>query len=193
MTFVRDEDNIPLCRGFGRGFVEDLRVKLPWYWSDMKDAFNMKSITTVLYIFWGALANAVAFGALLGEQTKGYMGATETLMATAVLGMIYPLLCGQPLTIMGATGPIAAYIVALRSLGNAIGVSFLPFYAWSGIWLSFYIFICSMFSLSNIIRLVTRFTEELFSVLVSVIFIYDACGYFVGNFTSQDGRSRLKS
>jgi hypothetical protein len=47
-----------------------------------------------------------------------------------------------------------------------------------------------MFSLSNVIRKVTRFTEELFSVLISVIFIYQALNYFVGLFTSStNGKS----
>eukprot|EP00873_Tetraselmis_striata_P044276 jgi/Tetstr1/464540/TSEL_009297.t1 len=182
----RDEENIPIVRGFGKGFIEDLRIKLPWYWSDIRDAVHPKSITTILYIFWGALANAVAFGALLGEATEGAMGATETLMATAGLGMIYPLLCGQPLTVMGATGPIAAYIIALRRLGMMIGVKFLPLYAWSGIFLSIYLFLGAMFSLSNAIRLVTRFTEELFSLLISVIFIFEAVKYFYILFTDPD-------
>eukprot|EP00355_Strombidium_rassoulzadegani_P002316 CAMPEP_0168610550 /NCGR_PEP_ID=MMETSP0449_2-20121227/1852_1 /TAXON_ID=1082188 /ORGANISM="Strombidium rassoulzadegani, Strain ras09" /LENGTH=594 /DNA_ID=CAMNT_0008650873 /DNA_START=78 /DNA_END=1862 /DNA_ORIENTATION=+ len=183
---VRDEHNVPLVRGFAKGIVEDLRVKLPWYWSDLKDAFHTKSLTTILYIFWGALANAVAFGALLGDATEGYMGATETLLATAALGMLYPLLCGQPLTIMGATGPIAAYIIALRSIGVSLGIPFLPLYAWSGLFLSVYLFLGSLFSVSNAIRKVTRFTEELFSVLVSVIFIYEACNYFVTLFINPE-------
>uniref|UniRef100_A0A7S1DJH3 Bicarbonate transporter-like transmembrane domain-containing protein n=1 Tax=Hemiselmis andersenii TaxID=464988 RepID=A0A7S1DJH3_HEMAN len=114
------------------------------------------------------------------------MGASETLMATAALGMLNALLCGQPLTIMGSTGPIATYIIALRGIGELVGAKFLPLYAWSGIFLSFYMFLASMFSLSNAIRKVTRFTEELFSVLVSVIFIYQALGYFLSLFTSQD-------
>eukprot|EP00192_Tetraselmis_astigmatica_P023679 CAMPEP_0117667672 /NCGR_PEP_ID=MMETSP0804-20121206/11105_1 /TAXON_ID=1074897 /ORGANISM="Tetraselmis astigmatica, Strain CCMP880" /LENGTH=69 /DNA_ID=CAMNT_0005475441 /DNA_START=59 /DNA_END=264 /DNA_ORIENTATION=+ len=61
----RDETNIPPFRGFAKGLVEDLRCKLPWYPTDFTDALHLKSITTVLYIFWGALANAVAFGAVL--------------------------------------------------------------------------------------------------------------------------------
>jgi len=181
------EDQIPVFRPFGKGLLEDLQVKLPWYWSDLKDGFDMKAFITVLYLFWGALANAVAFGALLGDKTEGYMGATETLLATAALGMMYPLLCGQPLTIMGATGPIAAYILALRSLGNVVGVKFLPLYAWSGIFLSMFLFLASMFSLSNAIKKVTRFTEELFSVLISVIFIYQALSYFINLFTDENG------
>eukprot|EP00961_Rhodomonas_salina_P279248 3772482-Rhodomonas_salina.1 len=166
--------------------MEDLRTKLPWYASDFTDALNSKAVITVLYLFWGALANAVAFGALLGDNTDGYMGATETLLATAVLGMLYPLLCGQPLTIMGSTGPIAAYIIALKGLGEAVDAKFLPLYAWSGIFLSGFLFLSAMFSLSNAIRKVTRFTEELFSVLVSVIFIYQAINYFVDLFAKSE-------
>eukprot|EP00961_Rhodomonas_salina_P252054 3407532-Rhodomonas_salina.1 len=101
--------------------MEDLKTKLPWYFSDIKDGFSLKALITVLYLFWGVIANAVAFGSLLGDNTDGFMGATETLLATAALGMLYPLLCGQPLTIMGATGPIASYIIALKGLGDAVG------------------------------------------------------------------------
>ena len=87
---------------------------------------------------------------------------------------------------MGSTGPIASYIIALRTLGNAIGVKFLPLYAWSGLWLSLFLFLGAMFSLSNAIRKVTRFTEELFSVLISVIYIFSALSYFINLFTDAD-------
>ena len=82
-------------------------------------------------------------------------------------------------------GPIMAYIIGLRALGQQMGVNFLPLYAWSGIFLSFFLFMGAMFSLSNVIRKVTRFTEELFSVLISVIFVYQAINYFVGLFASS--------
>eukprot|EP00961_Rhodomonas_salina_P167373 2255369-Rhodomonas_salina.1 len=190
-----EEEIVPLWAPFGKGLLHDLKTKLPWYASDIKDGFSSKAVITVLYLFWGALANAVAFGALLGENTDGYMGATETLLATAILGMLYPLMCGQPLTVMGATGPIAAYIIALRGIGEAVGVKFLPLYAWSGIFLSGFLFLGAMFSLSNAIRRVTRFTEELFSVLVSVIFIYQAINYFVTLFAekNENGHGEAKA
>eukprot|EP00961_Rhodomonas_salina_P169018 2277265-Rhodomonas_salina.3 len=181
-----EEEHIPFFAPFGKGFIGDLKTKLPWYFSDIKDGFNLKAVITVLYLFWGVIANAVAFGSLLGDNTDGYMGATETLLATAALGMLYPLMCGQPLTIMGATGPIASYIIALKGLGDAVGVKFLPLYAWSGIFLSGFMFLAAMFSMSNAIKKVTRFTEELFSVLISVIFIYSAIDYFVNLFTKED-------
>uniref|UniRef100_A0A0G4G1R4 Bicarbonate transporter-like transmembrane domain-containing protein n=1 Tax=Chromera velia CCMP2878 TaxID=1169474 RepID=A0A0G4G1R4_9ALVE len=181
-----EEEHIPLWRPFGVGFIEDLKNKLPWYWSDIKDGFGLKTPATVMYLFWGCIANAVAFGSVLGAATDRQIGTTETLLATAALGMLYPLLCGQPLTIMGATGPIMAYIIALRGLCTVMEINFLPFYAWSGIFLSCFLFLGSMFSLSNAIKIVTRFTEELFSVLISVIFIYNGMFYFFALFSNAD-------
>ena len=180
------QESLPFWRPFGQGLMEDVRKKLPWYWSDIRDGLALKTITTVLYLFWGSIANAVAWGSFLGEATDGYIGATETLLAAAVLGMIYPLLCGQPLTIMGPTGPLCLFMVALKDIAKAAGVKFLPLYAWSGIFLSIYLFLTAMFSLSNIIRKVSRFTEETFSLLISVIFIYSAVEYFVMLFDNKD-------
>eukprot|EP00961_Rhodomonas_salina_P295954 3935915-Rhodomonas_salina.1 len=64
-----EEEHIPFFAPFGKGFIGDLKEKLPWYFSDIKDGFNLKVIITVLYLFWGVIANAVAFGSLLGDNT----------------------------------------------------------------------------------------------------------------------------
>eukprot|EP00873_Tetraselmis_striata_P039266 jgi/Tetstr1/459530/TSEL_004896.t1 len=63
-----------------------------------------------------------------------------------------------------------------------MGVSFPPFYAWTGMFLSLYLFLGAMFSMSSANRIVTRFTEEPLSVLVSVIFIYKAVRNRVADF-----------
>eukprot|EP00873_Tetraselmis_striata_P018925 jgi/Tetstr1/439189/TSEL_027634.t1 len=99
----RDEDNIPSVRGFGKGFIEDLRIKLPW-------------------------------------------------------------------------------------LGLMIGVKFLPLYAWRGIFLSIYLFLGARCSACRMqFALVTRLQEEaFFSLLISVIFIFEAVKYFFILFTDPD-------
>jgi len=184
--FDDDFERIPLCVPCGWGLAEDIKRKAPWYWSDFRDGFSWKCLSTVLYLFWGCIANAVAFGSVLEAGTGGEMGAAETLIGTAVFGILYPLMCGQPLTLMGATGPIVSYIITLKALGSVVGAKFLPFYAWSGIFLSGFLFFTAMFSVSNLIKTVTRFTEELFSVLVSVIFIKEGLQYFVDLFMKTD-------
>ena len=68
---AQHEEHIALFGPFGKGLLDDLKTKLPWYCSDFTDGFQIKTIITVLYLFWGAIANAVAFGALLGANTDG--------------------------------------------------------------------------------------------------------------------------
>uniref|UniRef100_A0A0G4IC93 Bicarbonate transporter-like transmembrane domain-containing protein n=1 Tax=Chromera velia CCMP2878 TaxID=1169474 RepID=A0A0G4IC93_9ALVE len=181
-----EEENVPLWRPLGEGLCEDVRKKLPWYWSDIRDGMKLKSLATILYLFWGCTTNALTFGAVIGRATGGEIGIIETLLATACFGMVYPLLCGQPLTIMGATGPIIAYIITLRSLTQGLGISFLPFYGWSGIWLSVFLLFASLFSLSNIIKVTTRFTTEIFAVFVSFIFLYAGMFYFFQLFARSE-------
>ena len=45
---------------------------------------------------------------------------------------------------------------------------------WIGVWVMVFLFIVVAFDLSFLVRYITRFTEEAFSILISVIFIYEA-------------------
>lgn len=54
-------------------------------------------------------------------------------------------------------------------------IEFLAFRFWIGIWMFVYLVLIVAFDLSAFVRYITRFTEESFAVLISVIFIYEAC------------------
>ncbi len=47
------------------------------------------------------------------QVTNGWMGAVETMLATAVCGIAYALIGGQPMMINGGTGPVLAFNVVL--------------------------------------------------------------------------------
>ncbi len=51
---------------------------------------------------------------------------------------------------------------------------YLSFRFWIGTWVSIFLLIIVMFDLSFLVRYITRFTEESFAVLISLIFIYEA-------------------
>jgi len=51
---------------------------------------------------------------------------------------------------------------------------FVPFRFWIGFWVMVALLIIVAFELSFLVRYITRFTEECFACLVSVIFIYEA-------------------
>jgi len=52
---------------------------------------------------------------------------------------------------------------------------FLSFRFWIGLWVMIILLVIVAFDLSFLVRYITRFTEESFAVLISVIFIYEAC------------------
>lgn len=43
------------------------------------------------------------------RKTKGILGVVETLFATSVCGCLFSLTAGQPLIIIGTTGPIIVF------------------------------------------------------------------------------------
>jgi len=51
---------------------------------------------------------------------------------------------------------------------------FLSFRFWIGTWVMVILLVIAAFDLSFIVRYITRFTEESFAVLISIIFIYEA-------------------
>ena len=55
-------------------------------------------------------------------------------------------------------------------------VPFLAFNAWVSVWLLIYTFIAGFFDLTRIVRLATRFTDEIFALLIVSIFVLDAAG-----------------
>ena len=77
-------------------------------------------------------------------------------------------------SLIGATGPVLAFVATLAQLADKMNLPFLPLYAWTGLWTSLILFFSSLTSASNLVKYLTRFTDEIFSVLISTIFIVEA-------------------
>ncbi|XP_040829830.1 anion exchange protein 4 isoform X5 [Ochotona curzoniae] len=162
-------------RLFG-GLVQDVRRKASWYPSDFSDALNPQCISAVLYIYLATLTNAITFGGLLGDATEGAQGVLESFLGTAVAGAAFCLLAGQPLTILSSTGPVLVFERLLFSFSRDYGLDYLPFRLWVGIWVATFCLVLVATEASVLVRYFTRFTEEGFCALISLIFIYDAVG-----------------
>ncbi|CAM9730846.1 unnamed protein product, partial [Chrysoparadoxa australica] len=158
----------------GRGIASDIKNKAPYLGSDITDGLNIKTLSAVIFLFFACIAPAVAFGSLMGVATAGQIGSIEMLTATAGCGIFYALTSGQPVTIIGSTGPVLAFTAVLYKLAVRMSLPFLPLYSWVGLWSAGILAVCSAFSVSNILKYFTRFTDEIFSLLISVIFIYEA-------------------
>lgn len=160
-------------RLFG-GILGDIRRKSPKYLSDFKDGFHSKVAGTTLFLYFAALANAIAFGALTGALTGNEIGIIEMIVITAIGGIAFALLAGQPLTILGGTGPIVIFTGLLYTACAQFEIPFLATYAWVGIWSGILMLVLAATDASVLMKYFTRFTDEIFAGLISVIFIVEA-------------------
>ncbi len=161
-------------RGFGASLMADIRRKLPHYASDFVEGFNVKGLATILFLFFACLAPSIAFGGLLSFLTDGEIGTVEALLATAVGGVTYALFSGQPLTLLGSTGPVTIFLALLYTLCKQLGVPFLPGLFWIGMWTSLMMVLFAFTNTARYIQHFTRFTDEIFAALIALIFITEA-------------------
>ncbi|MCA9000254.1 MAG: PTS sugar transporter subunit IIA, partial [Planctomycetaceae bacterium] len=170
------EDGLVYTGKFCGGLSADLKRRLPHYVSDFTDGLNGKSIASVLFLFFACLAPAVTFGGIMAQLTENQIGVVEMLVATAGCGALYALFAGQPLILLGGTGPLLVFTWVLYVLCQQMGLSeyFLETYAWVGIWTAVLLLLMSATDASCLMRYVTRFTDETFGALMSIIFIYTA-------------------
>lgn len=138
--------------------------------------FNQKTIAISFFVFFACIAPAITFGAMYAKFTHYWIGAVEMIAATAWCGILYALIGGQPMMINGGTGPVLAFTAVLYNLSKTMEVPFLTLNAWTGLWVGLYMMIAAVFGLNKYILLCTRFTDEIFSTLISVIFIVNALG-----------------
>uniref|UniRef100_A0A672V6R6 Anion exchange protein n=1 Tax=Strigops habroptila TaxID=2489341 RepID=A0A672V6R6_STRHB len=156
-------------RLFG-GLLRDIRRKAPWYGSDFSDALHPQCLSAVLYIYLATVTNAITFGGMLGDAT----GVLESFLGTAFAGFIFCLFSGQPLTILSSTGPMLVFERLLFSFSQDHSLNYLEFRLWIGLWVAFFGVVLVATEASHLVRYFTRFTEEGFCALISLIFIYDS-------------------
>ena len=61
-------------------------------------------------------------------------------------------------------------------MSDSMGVPFLTLNAWVSVWLFFYCFLAGFFDLTRFVKLATRFTDEIFAMIIVSIFLMDAIG-----------------
>uniref|UniRef100_A0A8C4JHC3 Anion exchange protein n=1 Tax=Dromaius novaehollandiae TaxID=8790 RepID=A0A8C4JHC3_DRONO len=160
-------------RLFG-GLVRDIQRKAPWYWSDFSDALHIQCLSAVLYIYLATVTNAITFGGMLGDATANMQGVLESFLGTAFAGSIFCLFAGQPLTILSSTGPVLVFERLLFSFSEDYSLDYLEFRLWIGLWVAFFGLVLVATEASYLVQYFTRFTEEGFCALISLIFIYDS-------------------
>ncbi|XP_061122601.1 sodium bicarbonate cotransporter 3-like isoform X1 [Syngnathus typhle] len=160
-------------RIFG-GLILDIKRKAPFYWSDVRDSFSLQCLASVLFLYCACMSPVITFGGLLGEATKGNISAIESLFGASMTGVAYSLFSGQPLTILGSTGPVLVFEKILFKFCVDYGLSYLSLRTSIGLWTAFLCLVLVATDASSLVCYITRFTEEAFAALICIIFIYEA-------------------
>jgi len=191
-----EEEEVKQKFTWGRGIKDDWQRTVGTYWLEEMMNLKQKTFAVTLFMFFAAVAPAITFGAMYEKYTNHYIGAVEMLAGTAWVGIMYALIGGSPIMINGGTGPILAFSGVLYVLSETLDTPFLTLQAWTGLWVMLYNIVAAFVDLNRYILLATRFTDEVFALLISVIFIINALGnpfspvgiyyYFDPNHTSHD-------
>nr|XP_046259548.1 sodium-driven chloride bicarbonate exchanger isoform X2 [Scatophagus argus] len=160
-------------RWFG-GLILDIKRKVPHYLSDYTDAFSLQCVASFLFLYCACMSPVITFGGLLGEATEGRISAIESLFGASLTGIAYSLFAGQPLTILGSTGPVLVFEKILFKFCKEYGLSYLSLRACIGLWTAFLCIMLVATDASSLVCYITRFTEEAFASLICIIFIYEA-------------------
>ncbi|KAM9783143.1 sodium bicarbonate cotransporter 3-like [Neosynchiropus ocellatus] len=160
-------------RIFG-GLVNDVRRKAPFLLSDITNGFSLQCLASVLFLYCACMSPVITFGGLLGEATKGNISAIESLFGASLTGVAYSVFAGQPLTILGSTGPVLVFEKILFKFCSDYGLDYLSLRTSIGLWTALLCLLLVATDASSLVCYITRFTEEAFAALICIIFIYEA-------------------
>ncbi|XP_074039608.1 electroneutral sodium bicarbonate exchanger 1-like isoform X2 [Leptinotarsa decemlineata] len=171
---LREETGLARTGILFGGLKNDLKRKAPWYWSDFRDALALQSVASWIFLYFACLSPIITFGGLLSEATGRHMAAMESLVSGCICGIFYGFFSGQPLTILGSTGPVLVFETIVYDFCHTMDWDYLSFRFWIGTWIAVILLILVAIDASAFVCYITRFTEENFATLVALIFIYKA-------------------
>jgi len=136
---LREEAGLARTGRLWGGLINDIKRKAPWFWSDFKvfhifkqiktliclfsvetknycsiifglqDALAVQCVASWIFLYFACLSPIITFGGLLGQATGNNMAAMESLVSGFICGIGYGFFSGQPLTILGSTGPVLVF------------------------------------------------------------------------------------
>ncbi|CAM4764302.1 unnamed protein product [Rotaria magnacalcarata] len=169
----QDEDPFQRSGFVFGGVYREMRRRYEHYKSDFFDAFSLNCLVSLIFMFIACLAPALTFGGIIADKTNNRLGVNEMLIASSVNGFLFGFVSGQPLLILGPTGPFLVFEEMVYDLCQSLQCDFWTVRLCVSLWTTFFIIILVAFEGSFMIRHVTRFTEEIFALIIAVVYLYE--------------------
>lgn len=155
----------------GLGIYRDLKGRLPYYLSDWTDSWNYRVVPATIYMYFCNLLPAIAFAQDMFDKTHDSYGVNEVLLSSAMGGIVFGVFAGQPLCIVGVTGPISIFNSLVYEIIEPLGTTYFPFMAWICLWSMVFHIVIAVFGWINSLRYVTRYSCNIFGWFICYIYI----------------------
>ncbi|KAF2090874.1 HCO3 transporter family protein [Saccharata proteae CBS 121410] len=169
-----------------RGMYHDVKRRLPYYPSDITDAWTYRTIASTIRMYFVNLLPALAFTLDMYRQTGEFYGVNEALFSSALAAMVFSILGAQPITIVGITGLISLFNYTIYDIVKQYDVSLYPqVMAWTGIWAAIFHWLVAIWNLCDYMRYVTDFSSQSFGAYVGIIYMIKGVEELVAQFNSS--------
>jgi hypothetical protein len=176
---------------FMTGMQEDLKARLPLYaddWGRPKSYFTV--INATIFAFSIQLIPALIFAELMDRETEGNLATAETLLSSGIIGVIYAVFAGQPLVIMGITGPVAILLGTSYTLTETFDAEYFPFFFWICLWAGLMHIVSAMIGLVSLVWKVTPFTSQIFELFIAITFVFTSVNDLIEPIYLGQGENR---
>nr|AKN21412.1 slc4a-7 [Schmidtea mediterranea] len=156
----------------------DLKGNKERYLSDFRDGFTKENapiiFTGIVFAYFVVLSPAITFGALFNKLVSPNMTITMLLVSSGTFQLLYVLINGQPLEIVGVTPTVFIVEQVLASLAISLGIPLELMRFWIGVYLSILGFVFTMFNGAIIVPQFRRSVEEVYNFYYSIIYLLSA-------------------
>lgn len=181
-------DTIRYCE-FMTGLSTDVRTRAPYYASDWSRPTSIGTVlNATMFAFVVQLIPALIFAELMDRETHGSLAAVETLLSAGIIGIIYALISGVPLVLLGITGPVAILLGTSYGLAEQFGSDYWPFFFWLCLWTAIMHWITAISGWVNFVWHITPFTTGIFEFFIAMSFIYESIRDLVEPLHLMDGK-----
>lgn len=158
---------------WGYGIYNDFKNRVvPFYVSDFKDAWNYRVIPSTVFIFFTNLLPAIAFAQDMFDNTDDLYGLNEVLMSSAMAGVVFGLFSGQPLCIVGVTGPISIFSYTVYDIMKPRGTPYFPFMCWIYLWSMVFHLILAVGNFISYLSIISTFSCDVFGFFINIVYIH---------------------
>ncbi|KZT19597.1 hypothetical protein NEOLEDRAFT_1077513 [Neolentinus lepideus HHB14362 ss-1] len=184
----------PFLSGIGSGIIQDIRSRLPWYWSDWKDAYNYRVIPSIVLIFFANVLPGIAFSLDLIERTNQY-GVSEVLLSSFMASFIFSVFGAQPLCIAGVTGPITVLSQTIYDITQrgSNPPNYLHFVGWVYLWGAILHWVTAALNFCNFLKYVTLFSCDAFGFYAGWVYLQYGVQVITRKFHSSSPAAYLTS